>query len=169
MISKDELIEALKGLTPDQLNGILAQGYGRSPIRTERQLHDLRLQPTATDPRPLFVPSVDAPRDVIITHSPFPRLLWHRGTGEEITVHSLDEVRLRGADWTDVPPNQAPLDPLEHARQLFEALSPEDQAFVLEHQRKARLDRVNAYLGTLSEHQVAQAMTGEPKKAKKKD
>lgn len=157
MISKDELMEALRGLTPDQLSGILSQGYGRSPIKP-RQLHDLRLLPKADDPRPLFLPSVDAPRDRPETHSPYPKLLWHTETGQEITVGSLEDEQKKGAAWTSVPPSSKPIDPVEQARLLFESLSEDDQRMVLDLQRKAKIDAANAALASLNPAQLAAAM-----------
>lgn len=167
MITKDELLDALKGLTSDQLAGILAQGHGRSPIR-ERQLSDLTLLPKADDPRPTFFQETDG-REFPNRHltSPYPALMWHVETGQEITVWSLAEQQAKGSLWTTTPPNSKPLDPVEHARLLFESLSAEDQAFVLETQRQARLARVTATMGTLTESQAAQAMVAPVKKGKK--
>lgn len=161
MISKDDLLEALKGLTPEQLSGILAQGHGRSPIKP-RQLHDLRKLPTATDPRPTFFLDTDGREFEPITHSPFPRLFWLKDTGQEVTIHSADELDAKRHLLLDAAPNTAVLDPTERARQMFEALSSEDQALVLEAQRQARLAKVNAAMAGLSETQVAQAMANVP-------
>jgi hypothetical protein len=167
MVSTDDLMQALQGLSPEQLSAILAQGHARSPIKP-RQLHDLRLAPTATDPRPLFTSGVpEAPRDRPETHSPYPRLLWHRETGQEITVGSAEDHARRGADWTDQPPQSQAIDPVEQARALFESLSEEDRALVLELQRKAKIDAINAALGQLSPGQMASAL-GQPVDVKPK-
>lgn len=162
MINKDELLDALKGLTSEQLAGILAQGHGRSPIKP-RQLTDLRPLPTAQDPRPTFF-GVDAPRDVLVTHSPFPRLMWHSETGQEITVFDEIEMQAKSPVYTATPPHFKPLDPVEKLRAEFEALSDDDKAFVLEMQRKARVDAVAGQMAGLSQAQIANALGSEPAK-----
>jgi hypothetical protein len=165
-ISTQDLLEALKGLSPDQLSGILSQASNRSPIR-DRQLHDLRLLPTAKDPRPMWVQATDGREFGPEKHSPFPALLWHVETGEEITVQSEAEKQARGAMWTSTPPNTKPLDPEAQARAMFEALSPEDQQFVIEMQRKARMDAVSAAMSALTPSQQAAAL-GQPVEQPKK-
>lgn len=165
MVSKEELIQALQGLTPEQLSGILSQGHGRSPV-SRGPLTDLRRPPTATDPRPVWVQDTDGREFEPITHAPYPALRWHLESGREITVQTAADDRALGKGWTSVPPASGPVDPAEHARQMFESLSPEDQAFVLEQQRQNRLAKVNVLMGTLTESQAAQAMAGVPKKGK---
>ncbi len=167
MISKEELVEALKGLTPDQLSGILAQGHGRSPLRP-RQLTDLRLVPTATDPRPTWVQDTDGREFGVITHLPYPALLWHRETGQEITVHSAKEREERGDMWVTVAPSTVVADPVDAARRMFESLSPEDQAFVLENQRQARIAAVSSAMGALTPTQQVSALDGAKKPGKGK-
>lgn len=162
MLSRDDVLTALQNLTPEQLHGILAQGHGRSPIKP-RQLHDLRLLPTATDPRPLFIPSAEGSRDVPERHLPYPRLLWHVETGQEITVHSLEEHQAKGEMWISTPPASQALDPVARAKEMFDALSPEDQALVLEQQRQARIASVTAAMGGLTATQAAEAL-GQPVK-----
>ncbi len=167
MISKDELVDALKGLAPDQLMAILGQGHGRSPMRP-RQLTDLRLLPTATDPRPTWVQDTDGREFGVITHSPYPRLLWSLETGQEITVYSEREYQEHPKElWVSTPPNQAPIDPVEHARRMFESLSIEDQLFVLENQRQAKISAVSAAMAVLSDGQQSVAMRSADGKKKK--
>src|SRR5882757_4365765 len=99
----------LANLTPSEIASLRAQllgapgsandPTGRSPIKP-RQLHDLRLLPTATDPRPMFIPSTETPRDWVVgPGTPFPKLLWHRTTGEERTVHTATEQARYEQDW----------------------------------------------------------------------
>ena len=166
MIAKEDLLEALRGLTPEQLSGILAQGHGRSPIKP-RQLHDLRLLPTATDPRPTWVQATDGREFGPEQHLPYPALLWHVETGQEITVHSAEERAAKGPMWTTVAPTAVPLDPVEQAKRMFDSLSPEDQQFVLDMQRKARMDAVSAAMSALTPSQQAAAF-GQPDEAPKR-
>lgn len=164
-MDKTALITALQNMSPEQLEGILAQGNGRSPIKP-RQLHDLRLMPTATDPRPLFIPSAEANRDMPERHTPYPKLLWHVETGQEITVYDEAEHQAKGEMWTNIPPASQALDPVARAKQMFDALSPEDQALVLEQQRQARIAAVTAAMGGLTVSQAAEAL-GEPAPVRK--
>ena len=167
MPSKEELIAALSNLSPEQIQGILAQGNGRSPNKP-RQLHNLLLQPSATDPRPLFIPSAEAPRDVIITHAPYPRLMWNLFTGQEITVHSKEEfdAKMDTEQYTAIAPETKALDPTDYARQLFESLSPEDQQLVLENQRQTNIARVTAAMAGLNQAQAAEAVAVSPKRGR---
>ncbi len=157
MLSKDDVMTALSNLTAEQLQGILAQGNGRSPLKP-RQLHDLRLAPTATDPRPLFIPSAEGSRDVPERHLPFPALLWHVETGQEITVYDEMEKQAKGEMWTSIPPQSAPVDPVEHAKRMFDSLNDEDKALVLEQQRQVRIARVTAAMGGLTASQADEAV-----------
>ena len=161
-MDQHELIAALQALTPEQVQGLLSQNTnGRSPMKP-RQLHDLRLAPTATDPRPLFIPSAEGNRDVPERHTPYPKLLWHRVTQTEITVQSEAEHRAKSAEYADVPPNFAAADPVELARAMFDALSPEDQQVVIEQQRKAKVDAVTSQLGRMTASQQAAALAQPP-------
>ncbi len=153
-MEQHELIAALQSLSQEQIQGLLATSTGRSPMKP-RQLHDLRLAPTANDPRPLFIPSAEGNRDVPERHTPYPKLLWHRVTHTEITVQSEAEHRAKRAEYADAPPNFAPVD---HARMLFDALSPEDQQLVIEQQRKAKVDAVTKQLGTMTASQAEAAL-----------
>lgn len=138
---------------------------GRSPIR-DRQLNDLRLPPRADDPRPLFIDNTYAlPRDVPVTHLPYPKLLWHKDTGKEITVKSLEEHQAKGPEWVTTAPGSTPQSEADRIKALFDALSPEDQQMVLEQDRKARLDKIQAGLSSLSESDRALLLG--MKKAKK--
>lgn|SRR5262245_49752785 len=157
MISTQELLQALQQLTPDQIASLLSEER-RSPLR-DRQLHDLTLKPSKDDPRPTFFQETDGREFLPIRHSPFPKLLWNRDTGEEVTVKTVHEERELGSHWTTVPPSTAPLDPETYARKLFDALSPDDQAFILEHQRQMRLEQVKKAMGQLSESQAATVLS----------
>ena len=82
----------LNHLTPDQIASLKTQlaqtdTSGRSPIRA-RQLHDLRLLPTANDPRPTFFWSAEGSRDTVITHTEFGngKLMWSEDGVEIFTL-----------------------------------------------------------------------------------
>jgi hypothetical protein len=153
MISTDELVQALRALKPDQVAALLGEEH-RSPLR-ERQLHDLTLKPSKDDPRPTFFQESDGREFLPIRHLPYPKLLWNKDTGQEITVKNLREEKELGWPWMDTPPRTEPMDPEAYAKKLFEGLSAEDQAFILEHQRQLRLEKVKAAMGILSEKQTA--------------
>lgn len=161
MISTDELLQALQALTPDQIAGLLSQQAGerRSPLR-ERELTDLTLLPSKDDPRPTFYQETDGREFLPIRQNPFPKLLWHTKTGQEVTVRSAREQKDlgmvgEGGLWTDVAPITGPVDPETQARKMFAALSPEDQEFILEHQRQMKLEAVKKMMGLLTEGQQA--------------
>lgn len=160
-LSHDQLL-ALKS----QLDG-LTDTSGRSPIHP-RQLHDLRLAPTATDPRPMFVWSADGREFAPGPGTLYPKLLWHRETGAEVTVTSRVEEQALEGEYTPTytPANAAT--PMDAVQAAFDALSPEDQTIVLEAQRQSRIQDVAAKLSGLSEKALAQVLTAaEPKKRKK--
>jgi hypothetical protein len=152
----------LSSLSPDQLAGLKAQldglsdTTGRSPIRP-RQLHDLRLLPTATDPRPLFIPSAEAPRNAtdLTRTTPYPRLLFDADTGVDVTAQDAPHHRrLLAEGYVEIAPVLAPVAPLESVQAEFHALSDEDQALVLEGQRQARIAALQAKLSALPESAV---------------
>lgn len=153
-ITRDELLQALQSLPPEQLANLITDNHGRSPFR-DRQLTDLSLKPSARDPRPTFFAETDGREFQPITQKPYPKLLWHSETGQEITVATEQEHTGRGAVWTTTPPVMAPLTPEERARKLFESLNPADQAIIIEHQHQVKLDAVKQALEGLGESQIA--------------
>lgn len=129
----------------------LGQPGGRSPIRP-RQLHDLRLLPTKDDPRPTFFWSAVPPRDgVDLTRtSEFPKLLWHADTGQEITVVSKEEQWAKEAvGFVTTAPATVAVDPMDALTAQWHALSPEDQALLLESQKQDRIALLKAKLSAL--------------------
>ncbi len=124
---------------------------GRSPDRP-RQLDDLRLQPTATDPRPTFFWSADAPRyGNMSAVTEFPKLMWHGETGEEITAYDEQEQRRRMVQGyvLSAPAAAAAVAPMDAIRAELAALSPEDRALVIEAQRQQRLQALQAKMASL--------------------
>lgn len=167
----------LTRLDPGQLAQLKAQldsitdVTGRSPLRP-RQLHNLTLLPTATDPRPTFFWSAESPRDQPIgPGTPYPKLLWHQGNGTEVTVRSQDEEASYGAEWASIPPSAKPIDPLAGVQDIFAGLSDDERALLIEAQKADRMTRLRAKLADLSEGDLerllAQQETGEKRGRKK--
>jgi hypothetical protein len=150
----------LSNLSPDELQSLKTQlgltdatgsPFGRSPI-LPRQLHNLTLKPTATDPRPTFFWSAEEPRNAVPEKPKFSQLMWHGQTGTEITVYSVkdrDEKQRQGYILTPPANAEAP-DPADLARQALAQLSPEDRKTVLEAAQEARLARVKEMASALS-------------------
>ena len=145
----------------------LGNPNGRSPVRRgrfqdPRQLDDLRLPATKDDPRPTFLWSAVAPRDGIDltrTHE-YPRLLWHGETGTEITVTSKDEQQTRLASgYTTTAPAWVEPDPMELIRAQWDALSPDDQALLLESQKQDRIALLKSKLSVLPENKLAELLS----------
>ena len=156
----------LTQLTPEQLASLKGQldaltpTDGRSAFRP-RQLHDLRLAPTATDARPMFVWSAETPRDFVPTPTKFyPSLIWHQVTGEERTIHSAEERMALGQSWASIPPQVASVDPEQDMRDALEALSDEDRALLLEAQRQDRMAVLQKKLAGLTQDQLDTLLAG---------
>jgi len=165
----------ITSLSPDDLNalraalGIAGDTFGRSPVR-ERQLHDLTLLPTATDPRPTFFWSAEKPRNDPPQRAPFARLMWDGTTGREITVRSPEELATYTAKGfvLTAPGNAEAPDPADAVRAALEALSPEDRKTVLMAAQTARLARVQEMAAGLSESDFEQLLASmEPTKRRK--
>jgi hypothetical protein len=154
----------ITAFTPEQLRALKAQldglsdTTGRSPFRS-RQLHDLRLLPTKDDPRPTFVWSAEPPRDAgdLTRTTPYPRLMWHLESGEEITVDSqASEQTMTAQGFILTAPADLPApDPLDAMRVALEQLSPEDRALLLAAAQQDRKAALQAQLAALPESQLA--------------
>ncbi len=151
----------LSTLTSDELSALkarldgLTDTTGRSPVR-RGPLHDLRLLPQATDPRPMFVWSADQPRDYRPEgFKSFPKLLWSE-SGEERTIQNETEEGLYLAQgWTANPPmDAAPIDPLAAMKAEYDALSEDDQRILMEAQRQDRMRSLQARLASLPAEKV---------------
>ena len=152
-----QLKAALDGLTP----------AGRSPFRP-RQLHDLRLLPTADDPRPTFLWSAVSPRDGVDLGrtSPYPRLLWSK-EGEEVTVHSAEEqTRLEAQGYLlRAPKDLPPPDPFESLRQEWATFTDDERKMMLEAAQSTKRKALEAKLSALSDDQLA-ALLDKPARKK---
>lgn len=142
---------------------------GRSPLR-ERQLHDLRLLPTKDDPRPTFFWSAESPRNApdLSQTKPYPRLMWHGTSGQEVTVKDVDGLATHTAKGFILTPpaNAEAPDPKEALRMAFEALSPEDRATLVAAQKQSRLDTIQAQLAELPEAELDALIGGAAKRKK---
>ena len=161
-------LEVLFGaMTPEQLTALktalasVSDVSGRSPVRP-RQLHDLRLLPTATDPRPTFFWSAETPRDFVPGPSrPYPKLMWHRETDEEITVQSATEEAAKADLYTTDPPRvEFAASPMDIVRDALDALTEEERRFVLDAQKKERMDALTAKLALLPPEQIEALLSG---------
>jgi len=168
----------LSQLTPDQLRSLKAQldglpastdGSGRSPFRP-RQLHDLRLLPTKDDPRPTFFWSAESPRDGVDLSktTPYPALMWHRESGEEITVFSAQDEADHASAYTTHAPQTVLRAPMDELSDLLGQLPEADRALVMEAQRQERMQKLKAQLAALSPEQLEGLLArAEPAKKKK--
>lgn len=160
--------QLLGSLQPDQIAALkaaidgLTDTSGRSPFKP-RQLHDLRLLPTKDDPRPTFFWSADPPRNAVdLTRTtPYPRLMWHNTTGQEISVSDLSaEQTMTAKGFVVTPPANAEApDALDVIRQQLDALSPEDRAMIVAAAQKDRLARLQEAMAGLSEEELATLAT----------
>jgi hypothetical protein len=133
----------LSTLSPDDLVTLkqllgLQQDDPRSAMW--KPLHDLRPATTAKTRlyRPHFEFSAEDDGQQVIPG--YPKLYWD-AQGREQRVLKPDMPI--PAAWTDVPPLPLAVDPTAQIQAEFDTLSPEDQAFVIESQRQARLHHLN--------------------------
>lgn len=164
----------LNSLTPEQLSDLkrkldgLTDTSGRSPIRP-RQLHNLTLLPTATDPRPLFVPSAEQPRDYVAGPPKYyPKLMWHRDTEDEITVHSYEEEQQKLAEYKlEAPAAPIVLNNADQIRAALDTLTDEERNLVIKAQKDERIAKLKDRLAGLSEIDL-ERLLGESKGSKRK-
>jgi hypothetical protein len=163
-LSTDQLL-ALKA----RLDG-LTDTSGRTGNRP-RQLHDLRLQPTATDARPMFIWSAESPRDRDVSkQNDYPRLMWHTDTAKEICVHSVEERDEKlSQGYQLVAPTTTQMTPTEILAEDLASLTDEEREIVLAEQQKARVKSVQERLAGLSEAQLEKLLSQatKPRRMKK--
>ncbi len=140
--------------------GTLGQPNGqRSPL--PGPLKDLRDpgDPSKRLHRPMFaftqVDSYTTPRE-------YPKVKWHQN-GTDTLVHTRAEEAALGDEWGDLPTGKA-LSLPERIKAEMAQLSPEDQEFVKEMTRKARLTNIQAALADLSPAEIDAVMAQEPAK-----
>lgn len=160
-------------LTPEDLVALkakldgLTDVSGRSPMRP-RQLRDLRLPPTADDPRPTFFWSADAPRNVDVTRTtPFPALLWHPETGVEMTVTDAKTyTAYLGQGYLKHPLFEVKHDPMDLLAAQLDALSEADRTALIESQRMDRIAALRSQLVALPEEKLAALLAQSERPAK---
>jgi hypothetical protein len=165
----------LTQFTPEQIAALKAQlsgvdGTGRSPFRP-RQLNDLRILPSATDPRPTFFWSATTPPDFVPgPYKEYPKLLWHQTTGQEVTAHNAEDEQRYGSEYASVPFASVPADPITDMATALAGLTPEEQAIILKEQKKDRLSQLQAKLSGLSEAELERVLgkVGAEKRQQKK-
>jgi hypothetical protein len=163
----------LDNLSPSDLAALRAKLFpegdpsGRSPLRP-RQLNDLRLLPTATDPRPTFFWSAEGQRDAVIEQHEFPKLLWHGTTNQEITVHSkAEETAKLDSGYVRLPIDSIVIDQVQSLAEQLAGLPEAEQQMILAAQQDSRRASLTAKLSQLSEadlERLIAAATGEPAK-----
>lgn len=146
------------------LLGVKEEAGGRSPVW--KPLADMRA-PTTTKGRlnrPHFEWSAEDDGHTVIPA--YPTLYWD-DHGVERRVETAEAEKLIPASWKPYPPRKAAIvDPLVKAQAEFDALSPEDQQFVLQAQKQARLNRLNEMMSALSDTDLA-SLTPKSEKSKK--
>lgn len=163
---------ALDQLPPELLQIIEAYKSGtagtRSPVRT--QLKDLRdpMNPKAKLHRPSFSWSADAdPEAPPYQHQAFPKLMFHARQGE-IVVMNEEALSALGPDWKDAPITIAKVSPADAVRAEIDSLSPEDRELFLSMQREARMKRIQALMGELTDAELAAVVQATPDAAPKR-
>lgn len=149
----------------DQLKAVLGStgGVNRSP--GFKPLRDMRAPTTAKGRlnRPHFEWSADDDGQTVI--KPYPRLYWDEG-GVERRVETAEADKLTPAAWMPYPPMKAAIvAPMVKMQAEFDALSPEDQEFVIAAQKKARLNKLHELMSGLSGADLA---TLKPRAVEKK-
>ncbi len=148
----------LERLSPDDieaLRAVLGSATGATRSPAWKPLKDMRPPTTQKGRlnRPHFEWSADDDGHTVI--APFPRLMWDE-KGVEHKVESVEALAALPSTWNPYPPSKAALvDPMVKMQADFDALSPEDQQFVLDAQKKARLNRLHEMMSGLSEKDLA--------------
>lgn len=126
----------------------------RAPTTTKGRLNRPHFEWSAEDDGHTFIPA-------------YPTLYWD-DHGVERRIESAEAEKQIPATWKPYPPRKAAIvDPLVKAQEEFDALSPEDQQFVLQAQKQARLNRLNEMMSALTDTQLAAMNTKQPEKSKK--
>ncbi len=138
----------------------------RSRPHPKRQLDDLRLMPTADDPRPSFFMSAETPRGWDTSKpGPYAQLMWNRDTGDEITVHSEAERAAHADAYTTDPPMNRIVTQAQAVADLLASLSPEDRMAVIKAQQARRLEAASAAMAGLTDDQLDAVLKSMPQPA----
>lgn len=151
----------------DALRAVLGSATGATRSPAWKPLKDMRPPNTAKGRlnRPHFEWSADDDGNTVI--KPFPRLMWD-DKGIEHKIENAEALAALPSTWNGYPPSKAAIvDPMVKMQAEFDALSPEDQQFVLEAQKKARLNRLHEMMSGMSDKDLA-GLTVKPSEAKAK-
>lgn len=153
-----------------RLGTLAPDPMGRIVQMPGRQLHDLNLQPTAEDPRPLFVPSAASPRDVQVGRpTEYKKLMWSPD-GREIAVSTrAEEDAYAAKGYVLTSPATRAMSTEELIAAEFASLPPEDQQLVIETAKAAKLATMQERLASLTPDERARVLgadraTGSAKK-----
>lgn len=170
----------LQSFTPEQiadLQQMLTSNDMAAKQRTvafrPRQLHNLTLQPTATDARPLFIPSAESPRNEDVSKTyPYPKLLMSRD-GEEITVRSAQEDRQKQAEgylemtvWNRMQAEKVAPDVRQQASDALAGLTLEEIEAIQTEQKRLRMIALQQKLANLPDLDVESVLKSALSQAK---
>jgi len=154
-LSQDD-IATLRQLMGGGLDSFGLDALGRSPNKP-RQLQDLRLNPTATDPRPTFYMSAESPRNAgdLTKTKPYPRLMWDT-KGKEITVASrtAQETYTAQGYVLVAPADAPPADPVDDLTAALEALSETDRKALLASVQASKIAGLQEKMASLTPEQL---------------
>lgn len=163
---------ALTKMSPEErtriaeLLGVLGgqeQNYKFLPNSGNRQLQDLRIAPSESDPRPLFVPSAQlkpGQEPPLSAHKPFPSLRFHPTTGEEIrceTQKKQDEAEAKGYVRYEQCAAVAAVKPVEIAAATLAKLTEDERKQVMRELRSRKMQKAEELLAGLSDTDVTSA------------
>jgi hypothetical protein len=123
----------------------------------------LTLLPTKDDPRPTFFWSAEKPRGSDTWKvSTYPRLMWEASTGREIAVANAAEQATYTARGfvLSAPENAEAPDPVATMQAQLAQLSDADRKQIFEDVETARLARIKAQMGELSDEARAALIAG---------
>ncbi len=170
----------LSKLSPEDLQSIAEQlqasgrviggldANGRSPYFGNRVFRDLNVKPQHFGIDKTGAGSADSPIEFDNVQHEFPKLMWAKD-GTEITVRSQTQQEAHEAQgYVLSPPANAK--PFDVVAEQFASMSDEDKALLIEANREAKRNRVQALLASLTEDEQRElGLLGAPeKKAKAK-
>ena len=155
-----EQIDQLRGLINGGINSFGLDALGRSPQKP-RQLTDLTLPPTATDPRPTFFWSAEKSRYTDTARTTlYPRLMWSP-SGVEVTVRDAKaEATHTAQGFVLLPPASIPApDPVDELGVALESLSDVDRQALLASVQANKIAALRDRMAQLSAEQLDALLT----------
>jgi hypothetical protein len=154
-----EQIDQLRGLINGGINSFGLDALGRSPQKP-RQLTDLTLPPTATDPRPTFFWSAEKSRYTDTARTTlYPRLMWSP-SGVEVTVRDAKaEATHTAQGFVLLPPASIPApDPVDEMADAMAALSEADRKALVASIQASRIQALQEKASLLTDEQLSALM-----------